>query len=291
MLNKHNLTVAQFASKEANRYTMNGILVTPDATVATNGHYLVWCGTEPERESEDYPQIEGFKGASDAFKPFVLDRDAALAIAKVTPSKENIPILNHVAVSEDGSQIAVTDLDRPQVFPVRGMTGKFPQYEQVIPKLEDAVFAISVDASYLAQIARQFAGFVSDERNHRVTLSFYADSLKSDEPTATVGRDVSGHPIRFDGVRDGQGMTAVLMPIRDHEDQKGTYGWAGRQMLRDWQDAIVEDAEREERLAEVGAEAREKATEEVTANAGALLDREAEASVRLDRDSTQVVQS
>jgi hypothetical protein len=241
MLNKHNLNVAQFASKEESRYTMNGVLVTPNETVATNGHYLVWCGKDSV-EAENYPLIPGFVGASEQFKPFILSRESALAIAKVTPSKAKIPILNHVAVSGDGSQMAVTDLDRPQVFPVRPVEGKFPQWEVVVPKFEQAVFSISVNAEYLAAIAKQFAGFV-DDRNHKVTLSFYADSMKSDEPVATVGRDVSGHSIRFDGVRDGQGMTAVLMPVRENDDQAGTYGYAERQAARELADKAAKEKE------------------------------------------------
>jgi hypothetical protein len=221
MLNKHNLNVVQFAGKEESRCTMTGILVTPEATVATNGHYLMWCGKD-DRDAKDYPAIPGFNGASEQFKPFILRREATVAIAKVTPSKERIPILNHVAVSEDGTQMAVTDLENPQVFPVRPLEGRFPQWEVVMPKWEDAKFRISLDASYLAAIAKAFAGFVGDHKHHKVTLSFYA------------GKDsgIDQNYVRFDGTQDGQGMTAVLAPMGDISDQVGTYGYAERQATR-----------------------------------------------------------
>lgn len=250
MLNKHNLSIASFASKEASRYTLQGILVTPDATVVTNGHYLVWVSNSPEHKAADYPQVPGFAGASDTFTPFILSRDEALAIAKVTPSKEKIPVLNHVAIAADSSAMAVTDLDRPQVFPVRPVEGQFPKYDAVIPKFDDAVMQISVNAEYLAQIAKQFAGFVSDQGNKKVTLSFFADKGTSADQLEGIGRGIGEHSIRFDGENDGQGMTAVLMPIRDASDQKGTYGWAEREAKRQAERDAAEDARKAEALAE-----------------------------------------
>jgi DNA polymerase III sliding clamp (beta) subunit (PCNA family) len=236
MLNKHNLSIASFTSKEASRYTLNGILVNPDSTVATNDHYLVWVSGNPESTAKDYPHIPGFAGASDTFVPFILGRDAALAIAKVTPSKESIPVLNHVAVSEDGSVMAVTDLDRPQVFPIQPVEGKYPDYAAVIPKFEDAVARISVNAEYLAAIAKQFAGFANDAHK-TVTLSFYADSGE---------KEIDNRPMRFDGTRDGQGMTAMLMPVRGIEDKQGTYGYADREAIRkDKRDADAKAKESE----------------------------------------------
>lgn len=242
MLNKHNLSIAAFASKEASRYTLQGILVTPEATVATDGHRLVWVSGEPERESKDYPQVPGFAGASDSFKPFVLSRDAALAIAKVTPSKERIPILNHVAVAEDGSAMAITDLERPQVFPVRKVEGQFPKYDLVVPKWEDATFRVSVDASYLAEIAKAFAQFSSD-RSHAVVLSFYKDKLVAVEGAE---ESIAQNSIRFDATNMGQGMTAVLMPIRDVEDKAGTYGWTERKAKLDAEREAAEAKARED---------------------------------------------
>jgi hypothetical protein len=256
MLNKHNLSIASFASKEVRRYTLNGILVNPDSTVATDGHRLLWVSGAPDRKSADYPQVPGFAGASDEFASFILNREAALAISKVTPTKESIPILNHVAVSADGSAIAVTDLERPQVFPVRPLAGKYPNYEAVIPKWEDAAFRVTLDASYLAEIGKMFAGFVSD-RSHPVTLSFYKDKL---DPAAPLSIEQSS--VRFDGSRDDQGMTAVLMPVRGIEDRKGTYGWAEREAKRE-----------EERKAK---EAKEKEKAEADANAGLRTEERAE---------------
>lgn len=259
MLNKHNLSIAAFASKEASRYMLHGILVTPEATVAMDGHRLVWVSGEPERESKDYPQVPGFAGASDAFKPFILKRDAALAIAKVTPSKESIPILNHVAVAEDGSAMAVTDLERPQVFPVRKVEGQYPQYEKVIPKWEDAAFRVSVDASYLAEIAKAFAGFSSD-RCHTVTLSFYKDKLVAVEGAE---ESIAQNSIRFDATRNGQGMTAVLMPIRDveDEDKASTYGWTERKAKLDAEREAAEAKAREDANAELRTEEHEEVKE------------------------------
>lgn len=243
MLNKLNLAVAQFASTEESRYTLQAIQVTPDATVATDGHRLMWVSTDSV-ESENFPVVAGMPGTmTDSFAPFLLAREAALRIAKVTPTKEKIPVLNHVAVAQTESDgetsraLAVTDLENPQVFPVKSVTGTFPSYEAVIPRFEDAKFRICLNASYLAEIAKFAMQFDDARRNFPVLLSFYS----------------ADGPMRFDATKDGQGMTAVCMPMRGIEDRVGTYGFADRQKAkreheemieRVWAEAIAEDEAR-----------------------------------------------
>lgn len=246
MLNKHNLNVAQFASKEESRYSLQGILVTPEATVATNGDYLVWVSKDSV-SSGNFPVVPGFGQAEDKFEPFLLDAKTALQVAKVTPTKANNPALNHVGVREqkleDGENrsarvLAVTDLERPQVFPVKPMAGKFPLYENVVPKWEDATFRIALDANYLTMLAKAFAGFVERSGTSKpIVLSFYSGDK----------------PVRMDGTNNGQGMTAMLMPVPGADDQAGTYGWTEREAQR--------EAEREKEYAKAKEEANADASE------------------------------
>lgn len=208
MLNKRNLAVAQFASKEASRWVMQAIKVDKDATVATDGHRLVWV-SKPSSKSVDFPTVDGFEGGQDDAS-FLLDADAAKAIEKVIP-KSKIPILNNAAVRVDGEQaiVCVTNLDNPQVFKPRPVSGQYPNFDMVMPK-DAPTFQIAVNAEYLAQIAK-FAAQFSD--NHKVVLSFY-------------GTTADNKPMRFDASDGEQGMTAVLMPLRDgaKATMVGTYG-------------------------------------------------------------------
>lgn len=219
MLNKHNLRVARFASKESSRYTLQAILVEPSATVATDGHTLVWVST-PTDKPEDFPVVDGAPKPTREFAPFLLALDAAAAIEKALPRKSTIPVLMNAAISTepngDGASrpvITVTDLETPQVFRPGKVDGRFPQYENVMPK-EDAkpVFTIELDAAKLEALSKAFREFTheSNPQHHTVRIEFY-------------GADKA---VRFDANNCGQGMTGLLMPHKAGEKRpERTYGW------------------------------------------------------------------
>ena len=239
MLNKANLLVTEFASKEESRYTMQAIQVTPEATIATNGYYLAWVSTS-RMSPENFPVVEGFDGGQKDFQPFLLDLGSAKQISKALPKNTTIPVLGFAAIhtTEDGDgkvhpQICVADLERPQVFHPKVPDGKFPNYQAIMPKIEDEMFSIALDADYLVTIAKAFAAFVPG-KGRRVVLRFY----KPDEA------------VRLDATNGEQGMTVVLMSMRnDDPDPFATYGYAERQAKRE-ADAKArkekEDAEAEE---------------------------------------------
>ncbi len=79
------------------------------------------------------------------------------------------------------------------MFSAKSESGQFPNYDTVVPKWENAKFRIALNAAYLAKIAKAFEQF-SEKPSNLVVLSFYG----SDEA------------MRFDGTRNGQGMTAVF---------------------------------------------------------------------------------
>lgn len=238
MLNKWNLRVARFVSKDASRYTLQSVCVTKDATVATNGHQLVWVSTSAELKAEDFPEIPHAPRGDDQHESFLLGAEDAVKIEKALPRKSAIPALLGAAVSvKDGQPIVcVTDLELPQVFRPKPTPGQFPQYEKVIPAA-DVVPAVRVmlSASYLASIAKFAAEFNGKgEAKDGVLLTVYgADKV-----------------VRFDAGNEetGQAMTALLMPmaITESTDVKGSYGWAEREAKRA-ADAAVEEAEETEK--------------------------------------------
>ncbi|MGH9969789.1 MAG: hypothetical protein ACREBG_18620, partial [Pyrinomonadaceae bacterium] len=164
MLNKFNLRIAQFASQDESRYAITALLITSKATVATDGSSLVWVSV-PGTKSEDFPTAHFPAGISDTFTPFLLDVNAAKAIEKVIPKDGAIPILNHVAVSQekgaDGelqTALCVTDLDTPQVFRPRPVSGTFPPYDDLFSS-KKPLARVAVSARYLARIAKFAAEF------------------------------------------------------------------------------------------------------------------------------------
>lgn len=177
MLNKHNLNVAEFATKEESRYTLSAIQVTPEATIATDGHRLVHV-TTPKEDPANFPQVNGVHPTRE-FTPFLLHRDHALKILKTLPSKSVFPILKYAVIgteSEDNGRAVIAtvgDLDNPQVFQPRKLDGKFPDWTLILPKKENAVMAIAVNGRYLATLAKAAAEFTEDTRNEQITLYLY----------------------------------------------------------------------------------------------------------------------
>lgn len=219
MLNKRNFQVAEFCSKEESRYTLQGIQVTPNETVATDGHKLVWVSSAPF-ESKSFPVVQGMT-ACDTFTPFVLAKETASTVAKSIPKKTTIPVLTCAGICDaltpnepSTRMIAVTDLQSPQVWQTVPLSGTFPNWQAVMPRWEKATSRITLNAEYLAQIAKFAAQF--NDRTHAVTLSFYGED----------------NAVRFDASDgEGQAMTAVCMPMRADlkpEGVLGTYGYAER---------------------------------------------------------------
>lgn len=214
MLNKHNLKVAEFVSNEKSRYTLDAILVTDKATVATNGHYLVWVSVPAQHKAKDFPVIDHAPQVTDEHPPFLLGREDAAKILKALPRKPSTPILECAGVVVKGTQpiVEVTDLDCPQVFRPRPPEGKFPEWENVMPK-EEPVAQFAVNAAWLAKLAK-FAAEVDSGDNPMVVISFWG-------PDEAIRLECAD--------RDGeQGMTALLMPVvweGAKANLRRTYGW------------------------------------------------------------------
>ena len=214
MLNKHNLKVAEFVSNEKSRYTLDAILVTDKATVATNDHYLVWVSVPAQHKAKDFPVIDHAPEVTDEHPPFLLGREDAAKILKALPRKPCIPILECAGVVVKGTQpiVEVTDLDCPQVFRPRPPEGKFPEWENAMPK-EEPVAQFGVNAAYLAKLAK-FAAEVNSADKHTVVISFWG----ADKAIRLECADGNGE----------QGMTALLMPdvLKGAKaNLRRTYGW------------------------------------------------------------------
>jgi hypothetical protein len=201
LLNKHNLNIAKLASKEASRFTLSGIRITPTETVVTDGHCLMKVSTVAI-SSEEFPVCQG-SGVTpqDDFKPFNLDAAQALKASAQLPKKSTIPVLGCAAVAVNGNPdrpaLLTTDLEQFSTFKAME-SGNYPDYERVIPKAENAPFAIGLDAKLIKAMMEQFIAFIDSKGSAGITLRF------TDERTAVLMEAKSGE----------QTMLGVLMPMQ-----------------------------------------------------------------------------
>lgn len=201
MLNKNNLVIAKLASKEENRYVINGVLVKPDCTVVTDGHMLVEVST-PDVALDDVPAIDGITPTRE-FEPFILSRESAIDIFEAIPKKPTKPILEHAFVGKESNEselavIGMSDAYNPKLFKSRKVEGVFPDYKSVIPSVESAEVSTCWNLDLLAPLLTTLASFKSD----RWRWSAATFHIKGPED-----------PVRIDMKAGEQKVTAVFMPM------------------------------------------------------------------------------
>ena len=216
----HNFTLAKFASREENRYTLQAILVTPDETAATNGHYLVRCTTVNSGKTLDsYPVVPGV-GELGADR-FLLSTASANQIAKNIPRKETIPVLNcaapikPISLNKDATERQVgfvtTDLGSAKPVIERETKGSFPNIDMVMPKADEEIAAkVTVSAKYLKELADYFSKLASAQQTDPVTITVY----KGSEEFAKKNDGQTDKAIKLEGKNDDQSAVALLMPLR-----------------------------------------------------------------------------
>jgi hypothetical protein len=220
MLNKYNLQIAALCSREASRFTLNKILVTPDFTAETDGHQLIRVTTPKQFDPETFPEVPGCGKAAKDFKPFLIPSSDALDLIKAIPKKQPIPILDNVAVTlpadpEGDPILVITDLQQNKTYraaqekdPKRKET--FPDFNRVMPKVEKAVFEVHFDCALLGRVMRQIENF-----NRSGSTGMAPARIRFYDPEVHDGH-YSDSAIRIDAVNDetGQELTAVVMPMR-----------------------------------------------------------------------------
>ena len=208
MLNKHNLAVHRFISKEDSRYTIKAIHVTPNETVATDGHSLVRVSTLKDHKAENFPPQR--VRVTDQFKPFNLPYEVAAKVEKAILKNRAIPVFNYAALelkegepNGNNPTLFVTDMDSTQEFVSKVISDKFPDWEMVIPKKAEATFTITVDPLKLAKLMTEAAKFTKGAYPQgSVKMRFVSDDKA----------------VRLDAENASQTWTGVLMPIRGDDD-------------------------------------------------------------------------
>jgi hypothetical protein len=201
MLNRFNFSIAALIDTESIG-PISGLLVSPTSTVETDGHQLIVV-TSPESQPSLFPPDDEIADAEE-FTPFILDRDSALKLAKIIPKpKEGAPrelAVIDISTETDGTAtLAVNDDDRRTIVKSEKIAGDYPNFGTLIPPVESARFEISFSSDLLGKILSAFEKF-----SGQITIRLFG----------------ANQGARIDAERDGQVMTAVVMPMRIVEQVK-----------------------------------------------------------------------
>jgi len=209
------------ASKDESRPFLTGVFVKEESEgkvtlAATDGGRLIMVEI-PDAGGQDFPAIDGMPTEDNGVQSGIIPAEAFAKVLKANKVKRFMPILEKVAVAlrENGEKqeavLAFTDLEQPTVtkVPIRRGT-EFPNYTQVIPDAEKAVFTVSVNAGYLAEVLMVITRMVEGNRNGTacVTMRFF------EGPNEKGGSMV---PFRLDAEdEDGAKIVAVVAPMRKY---------------------------------------------------------------------------
>lgn len=207
LYNKHNFTIARFASKEEDRYSINAILVSEDRTTATDGHRMLEV-TASGLDRKDFPNVPGVSVAKNGER-FLFPAEAALQLAKQIPKKQSIPVLQTAAplepVKDDKGVMqqvgfVTTDLEQVNPVTVRAVTGIFPNVDTTWPQADKkTALKFALNARYLKEMAGWFQEFKGDPERCAVTITVYDSSSA----------------VLFEAENDeGQKARALILPMR-----------------------------------------------------------------------------
>jgi hypothetical protein len=242
LLTKNNLEIYRLASKEASRFALHGVCVTPESTVATDGHLLCEVGTSPLK-AESYPAIPNMPAATDDWKPFVLPAEGAARLLRDMPKRTTLPVLRCVAVLAEGGNsgaatAVTTDLERASPVIVRRDGASFPDYRRVLDGAvqagEKTEFAAAYNAAALADlfayIAKASGAKRGMEKPPKCLLRFGCakSAMRVESQTA-----------------EGEPITALVMPADQSSAVDTTAG-----LIRRMERAGEPDSERKQTVAD-----------------------------------------
>lgn len=184
------------ASTEESRPILNGVLweLKPEemVMVATNGHRLARMAVKTDRPT-----------ASDAMDGLIVAPAALGQARRLFEEADELRVAksgNHLGFRSVGSVDA-------QVY-TRLIEGKYPNYEQVIPRDNDKIATVEREA--LLSAVRRMAVVAADPP-HRVRLRFEADRLLLDVRTSDLGEAEDEVAMEYQGDQQEIGFNAQYM--------------------------------------------------------------------------------
>ena len=216
-LNIHNLNLAKLASGDNSRFTLRAIHVTDTATIVTDGTQLTMVDLAKQPLS-DSPSIPGMTLAR-TWKPFNLQADVALDVAKALPKKPALPAcglayIGDAANSEGNIEIGLTDLDSPRTFRPKVMSGNFPDYKRVVPDPNTSHYQIVVDAEILAAVLEYVRKFGISGGRCPIKFSFWKHNMNKGSQRDAEPWVPKSFTLEADNAETGQHLLSVIMPMR-----------------------------------------------------------------------------
>lgn len=220
---------AHCASKDQTRYILNGVLLTGDLAVATDGRMLFACRATREEDDDARDAIVPTKAALAGFKA---RRHGIVPALNVLPKVENLQSECRV----------MTSLDESTTF--REIEGTFPNFAEVVRSPETHKLKVGINVPLLVKLAKAFG---DDMLTLNIDVSQCPiDHHDRDRIFVTQGMLVTG---------SSPEAVAVIMPCRPNG------GLKGNTIIE--RIAEIREARKAERLA-AEAEAKAKAEAEKT---------------------------
>lgn len=195
MLNRHNLSVVEMASRDASRFGLNAIHVTPEFTEASDGHIAIRVARLPQ--SDAYVPVAG--------EELVSEQNFMLPLAEAKQALKAIPVKagsTSVAVirADQNRTVSVLNGASTQNIAVPEVAATFPDLDCVIPSADGYRFAISVNPELLRIIADAAAKHQAGARVPVINMFFT-------ESTGAITLEWETNA--------AQPVTALLMPVRN----------------------------------------------------------------------------
>lgn len=212
---KELIELTSFASREEERYALNGICFDPEGAVAVacDGKHFLVVPVVHDDES-DFPEIPGLVEKASEPEPFVIDANTVKNAAKQIPKCAALPFLERVRIvptaSENGSHPVTLATVHPrngsQKIDTHMMEGAYPMWQQCVPREDRREIRVQLNAAFLAD----FLAFAKKHGDDRSTIEFGVPLPPDDMQTYDVRLKAVRVRIPMD---DGREATGVIMPI------------------------------------------------------------------------------
>ena len=202
--NRHNFAIHNFCEQGGTKQELNGIFVTPEHTISTDGFTIIKVDTPKDYDLDDFPIIPNKPKPLESFKSFILPKTSATRILSIFKESANLPILdNAVLISnkKETAEIGTTDLENFSSITSQKVIGEFPKYKELFVEKGKHI-EITVNPKLLKKIVDFYISFLgTPEKGIKIKIP-----VKADEP------------IRFYGERkNGQKAKNLLMTIKEEK--------------------------------------------------------------------------
>ncbi len=221
-LRKEALEAVAFVSKDETRPVLNGVHVDKRGwTIGTDGHRLVAFppATKAERENLAESCPERLTGMPERELPVTIPAETVKgwlrgkAEAVFLREKSSHPEVSSEVESHafstfgKGSLKGVIDPTSATSGGVRELEGPYPNIPQIVPEPDGGV-SISLNAKYLAELARLAVKTGGNNITHEIVLHFSAEKAETRPMVASWG------------LENGERALALVMPLRSENHEK-----------------------------------------------------------------------